>query len=189
MHCLPHLSHDFFQRARSIEALISDVDGVLTDGKIIYSDDRMIKQFSALDGAGIKLAQAAGLTTGLISAGKSSAVRQRAAILNIPHLYLGRWDKEAALEELLEVLKLPATAICYIGDDLPDIPVLKRVGLPVAVANAMPAVKEAAGLQTTRQGGDGALREVVEFVLYAQGRLTAALQEFELRNSGEQPQN
>ncbi|RMF61990.1 MAG: 3-deoxy-D-manno-octulosonate 8-phosphate phosphatase [Calditrichaeota bacterium] len=161
---------EMFRRARNVEALLFDVDGVFTDGKIIYTTTgEEIKHYDAHDGQGVKIAQAAGLRVGMISARESDAIRVRAADLKIEILYLGRYDKLNALTEFIDTYEIEASRICFMGDDLPDIPVLEQVGFPVAVQNAVAAVKETTPFHTTRQGGRGAVREVVEFILYARG--------------------
>ena len=152
--------------------LVTDVDGVLTAGGITYdSQTHEIKQFNAKDGFGFKLAHSAGLLTGIISARESQTIRHRAGELGIKHLYLGRYDKWNALQELKAALKLADDELCYLGDDLPDIPVLSSVGLPVAVADADEQVRVTAGFVTHRKGGEGAIRETVELILFAQNRL------------------
>ena len=120
---------------------------------------------------GIKLAHHAGLKTAVISARESKAIRHRMGELHVENLYLGRFDKLNAFRALSDDLGIDARQYCFVGDDLPDIPVLQQVGLPVAVRNAMPEVKEAARFSTRKAGGRGAVREVIEFILHAQGRL------------------
>jgi 3-deoxy-D-manno-octulosonate 8-phosphate phosphatase (KDO 8-P phosphatase) len=166
-------------RAKKIRVLLMDVDGVLTDGHIWLLSRRdgtasEIKGFSAYDGAGLKLARAAGLRTGLITGRESSAVTQRARECEIEFVYQHRATKIGALEEILQTTGAGANEVAYVGDDLPDIPVLERVGLAVAVANAAPEVKRAAHFVTTRSGGEGAVREVIELIVKAQGKWAAA---------------
>src|SRR3984885_9729756 len=147
-------------RAKRIRVLLMDVDGVLTDGRIWLlsrSDGTAseIKGFSAYDGAGLKMARAAGLRTGLITGRESSAVSQRARECDIEFVYQGRATKLGALEETLRVTGACDEEVAYVGDDLPDIPVLRRAGLAIAVANASPEVKQAAHYVTSRSGGEG----------------------------------
>ena len=169
MICAPELVSEMFRRARQIRALLFDVDGVFTDGKIIYTTDgKEIKQYDAHDGLGIKMAQTADLLTGIISARESEAIRIRAADLKIDILYLGRYDKLNAYHDFQKTYQLKDEEICFVGDDLPDIPVLLAVGFPVAVENASEPVKQAARFVTKYPGGQGAIREVVEFILHAQ---------------------
>src|ERR1700688_5279772 len=152
-------------RAKKIRVLLMDVDGVLTDGGVWLLSRRdgtasEIKGFSAYDGAGLKLARAAGLRTGLITGRESSAVAQRARECEIEFVYQHRATKLGALEEILQTTGADANEVAYVGDDLPDIAVMQRVGLAVAVANAVPEVKRAAHFVTSRSGGEGAVREV-----------------------------
>jgi len=168
-------SPDLLDRARAVRMLSCDVDGVLTDGHVWLlsrSDGtaREIKGFSAYDGAGLKVARAAGLRTGLITGRESSAVAQRARECEIEFVYQGRATKLASYEEILRLAGVDDMQVAYVGDDLPDIPILRRVGLAVAVANAVPEVKSAVHYVTTRSGGDGAIREVVELIVKAQGK-------------------
>jgi 3-deoxy-D-manno-octulosonate 8-phosphate phosphatase (KDO 8-P phosphatase) len=166
-------------RAKKVRVLLMDVDGVLTDGRIWLLSRRdgtasEIKGFSAYDGAGLKLARAAGLRTGLITGRESSAVTQRAKECEIEFVYQHRATKLDALEEILQTTGANATEVAYVGDDLPDLPVLQRVGLAVAVANAVPEVKRAAHFVTSRSGGEGAVREAIELIVKAQGKWIAA---------------
>jgi 3-deoxy-D-manno-octulosonate 8-phosphate phosphatase (KDO 8-P phosphatase) len=162
-------------RAKKIRVLLMDVDGVLTDGRIWLLSRRdgtasEIKGFSAYDGAGLKLARAAGLRTGLITGRESTAVSQRARECEIEFVYQHRATKIGALEEILQLTGADTSEVAYVGDDLPDLPVLERVGLAVAVANAAPEVKRAAHFITSRSGGEGAVREVIELIVKAQGK-------------------
>ena len=162
-------------RAKKIRVLLMDVDGVLTDGHIWLLSRRdgtasEIKGFSAYDGAGLKLARAAGLRTGIITGRESSAVTQRARECEIEFVYQHCATKLGALEEIMQTTGASANEVAYVGDDLPDLPVLQRVGLAAAVANAVPEVKRAAHFVTTRSGGEGAVREVIELIVKAQGK-------------------
>jgi 3-deoxy-D-manno-octulosonate 8-phosphate phosphatase (KDO 8-P phosphatase) len=166
-------------RAKKIRVLLMDVDGVLTDGRIWLLSHRdgtasEIKGFSAYDGAGLKLARAAGLRTGLITGRESSAVSQRARECEIEFVYQHRATKLGALEEILQATGANPQEVAYVGDDLPDLPVMERVGLAAAVANAVPEVKRAAHFLTKRSGGEGAVREVIELIVKAQGKWTEA---------------
>jgi len=169
-------------RAKKIRVLLMDVDGVLTDGRIWLLSRRdgtasEIKGFSAYDGAGLKLARAAGVRTGIITGREPSAVSQRARECEIEFVYQHRATKLGALDEIMQTTGASANEVAYIGDDLPDLPVLQRVGLAVAVANAAPEVKRAAHFVTTRSGGEGAVREVIELIVKAQGKWAAASQD------------
>src|SRR3984885_11521443 len=162
-------------RAKRIRVLLMDVDGVLTDGRIWLlsrSDGTAseIKGFSPCDGAGLKLARAAGLRTGLITGRESSAVAQRARECEIEFVYQGQATKLIAYEEILRATGAGDAEIAYIGDDLPDVPLLQRVGLAIAVANAAIEVKRAAHYVTERSGGQGAVREAIEMIIKAQGK-------------------
>jgi 3-deoxy-D-manno-octulosonate 8-phosphate phosphatase (KDO 8-P phosphatase) len=166
-------------RAKKIRVLLMDVDGVLTDGHIWLLSRRdgtasEIKGFSAYDGAGLKLARAAGLRTGVITGRESTALEQRARECEIEFVYQHRATKLGALEEILRITGADSGEVAYVGDDLPDIPVLQRVGLAVAVSNAVPEVKRAAHFVTSRAGGDGAIREVIELIVKAQGKWAVA---------------
>jgi 3-deoxy-D-manno-octulosonate 8-phosphate phosphatase (KDO 8-P phosphatase) len=169
------LPRSLVARAKKIRVLLMDVDGVLTDGRIWLLSRRdgsasEIKGFSAYDGAGLKLARAAGLRTGLITGRESSAVSQRARECEIEFVYQHRATKLGALEEILQATGASPQEVAYVGDDLPDVPVMERVGLAVAVANAVPEVKRAAHVVTARSGGEGAVREVIELIVKAQGK-------------------
>lgn len=170
MRCSPSLSKELFRRAALIRAILFDVDGVMADGSIVYdSERREVKFFDAHDGYGIKLAGEAGMTTGIISARESEAIRHRAAELGVKYLYLGSFDKISAYRAFKKETALTDEQICFVGDDLPDLPVLAQVGLPVAVNNAAGPLKNAVPFSTRCCGGGGALREVIDFVLYAAG--------------------
>jgi 3-deoxy-D-manno-octulosonate 8-phosphate phosphatase (KDO 8-P phosphatase) len=168
-------------RARKIRVLLMDVDGVLTDARIWLLSRRdgttsEIKGFSAYDGAGLKLARAAGLRTGIITGRDSAAVTQRARECQMEFVYQGRTTKLTAYEEILRATGASDAEIAYVGDDLPDLPLLQRAGLAVAVANAAAEVKRAAHYVTVRSGGDGAVREVIELIVKAQGKWIVASQ-------------
>jgi 3-deoxy-D-manno-octulosonate 8-phosphate phosphatase (KDO 8-P phosphatase) len=157
-----------------------DVDGVLTDGRIWLQSwpdgtAHEIKGFSAYDGAGLKLARAAGLRTGVITGRESAAMARRAKEADIEFVFQGRGQKLPAYEEILRTAKLRDEEVAYVGDDLPDLPILSRVGLAIAVANAVPEVKRAAQYVTKSSGGNGAAREVVELLLKSQGKWVAVV--------------
>jgi 3-deoxy-D-manno-octulosonate 8-phosphate phosphatase (KDO 8-P phosphatase) len=159
-----------------------DVDGVLTDGRIwLHSEPdgtaTEIKGFSAYDGAGLKMASACGLRTGVITGRESAAVTRRAREAEIEFVYQGQAEKTAAFEEILRKAGVSESEVAYIGDDLPDLPILARVGLAIAVANAVPEVKKTAHYVTKTRGGDGAAREAIELILKVQGRWAQAIRE------------
>src|ERR1700681_1097689 len=168
-------------RAKKIRILLMDVDGVLTDGRVWLLSRRdgtasEIKGFSAYDGAGLKLARAAGLRTGLITGRESSAVAQRARECEIEFVYQKRATKTGSYEEILQATGASDQEVAYVGDDLPDLPLLQRAGLAVAVANAAPEGKRAAHYVTARSGGEGAVREVIELIVKSQGKWIEASQ-------------
>jgi 3-deoxy-D-manno-octulosonate 8-phosphate phosphatase (KDO 8-P phosphatase) len=164
-------STDLSARAAAIELLLLDVDGVLTDGGIVYADDGTeLKRFHVRDGSGLKLWHAAGKRSAIVSGRKSVAVERRASELGIGPVLQGRDDKLAALAEVLAATGLRAEQVCAVGDDLPDLPVLRRCGLAAAVADACPEVRAAVHIVTSEPGGGGAVRAVVEVLLKAQGR-------------------
>ncbi len=158
-------------RAAAIELLLLDVDGVLTDGGVIYADDGTeLKRFHVRDGSGLKLWHAASKRSAIVSGRKSVAVERRAAELGISPVLQGRDDKLAALAEVLATTGLAAAQVCAIGDDLPDLPMLRACGLRVAVADACSELRANADYVTATPGGRGAVREAVEWLLKLQGR-------------------
>lgn len=158
-------------RAIRIELLLLDVDGVLTDGSVIYTDSgEELKRFHVRDGSGLKLWRKAGKRAAIVSGRSSAAVDRRAAELSIGPVLQGRDDKHRAFDEVLSTLGLTAEQVCALGDDLADLPILTRAGLAIAVADACREVREAAHLTTISPGGRGAVREAVEWLLKLQGR-------------------
>ena len=157
-------------RAVRIELLLLDVDGVLTDGSIIYADDRReLKRFHVRDGSGLKLWQMAGKRAAIVSGRKSPVVEFRAAELGIAPVVQGCREKLPAFEAVLRETGLRPEQVCAIGDDLPDLPVLVRAGLAVAVADAAAEVRECADYVTALPGGRGAVRDTVEWLLKLTG--------------------
>lgn len=161
--------------ARSIRLVLLDVDGVFTDGKLYYAagpDGSMVetKAFDSQDGIGIRLAHHGGLQTGIISGRNSPAVQDRARDLGITHIYQGVLKKIPAYEEIRSKAGVEPREVAFVGDDLTDLAVMRLIGLPIAVQNARPEVKEFAAYTTISQGGSGAVREVIEFLLKAQGK-------------------
>jgi len=154
-----------------IQVLVIDVDGVLTDGTIVVNNDGSeSKFFNVLDGHGIRLWQRAGLKLAFLSGRASESTRYRAEQLNVEYVFQDCHNKLDALEKFLKQLGLPSDRIAYIGDDLPDLPVIRYVGFGVAVANAVDEVKQYADYVTSRPGGGGAVREVIEYILKNTGR-------------------
>lgn len=163
------------QRAKNIRLLLLDVDGVLTDGRIYYTEKGdEIKAFHIQDGLGIKLLQRQGIDVGIITGRSSTLLARRASELGITLLVQGREDKAAALDEILRVHPYPLEAIAFMGDDLPDLAVIRKVGLGLTVADCASTIARHAHWQSRRRGGEGAVREAAEFILQAQGRLDAA---------------
>lgn len=163
-------------RAAAVELMIFDVDGVLTDGRL-YFDARgeALKAFSTLDGFGIKQLQAAGVSTAIITGRRSPMVAQRADNLGIAHVYQGVDDKDQALADLLTRTGLDAQQVGHMGDDWPDIAVMRQVGFAACPANAHPGVAGRVHYRTRLAGGEGAVREVCDLLLQARGLYDALL--------------
>ena len=172
-------SQEIIDRARRIKLLILDCDGVLTDGRIIMlPDGDETKAFDVKDGHAIVMAQRAGLQVAIISGRKSSIVRARAKELGVAHLYEMSWVKMEPFEKVLAEEALSDEQVCYVGDDVVDIPLLRRAGLAVAVADAVEEVKQYSHILTTRPGGRGAVREVIEFILKSQDKWDEAMSRY-----------
>ena len=171
---ISNISPALKKRAARIKVLLMDVDGTMTDGSVTLlsqSDGTAleIKTFDAHDGQGLTLAQTAGLRTGCITGRESAALLRRAHEMKMEFIYMKHPIKKPAYEEILQKAGVPDSAVAFIGDDLPDIPVMRRVGLAVAVGDAVPEVKKAAHYTTRAFGGDGAVRETVELILRSKG--------------------
>jgi 3-deoxy-D-manno-octulosonate 8-phosphate phosphatase (KDO 8-P phosphatase) len=169
-----HNSSALKKRAAQIKLLLMDVDGTMTDGSVTLLSQAdgtalEIKTFDAHDGQGLTLAQAAGLRTGCITGRESAALLRRAHELNMEFIYMKQPMKMPAYEEILRNAGVPDSAVAYIGDDLPDIPIMRRAGLAVAVGDAVPEVKEAAHYTTRALAGHGAIRETIELILKSKG--------------------
>lgn len=159
------------RRAAAIRLLILDVDGVMTDGRLHYdAEGREFKTFHVRDGYGIRRVMDAGIEVAVISGRRSQSAAGRMAELGIRHVMLGRDDKAAALEELLGRTGIPATATACVGDDAPDLAVMTRVALPIAVADCHDSIAHAAAWRTSLPGGAGAVREVCDLLLAARSR-------------------
>jgi 3-deoxy-D-manno-octulosonate 8-phosphate phosphatase (KDO 8-P phosphatase) len=157
------------ERAAKIRLVVVDVDGVLTDGKIVYGDGTEMKHFAVVDGLGITLARRARIEVAFITVRQSEAIRRRATDLGVIELHEGvrrKWDR---LKEIMGRYDLSPEQVAYVGDDLVDLVPMRKVGLPIAVANAAREVKETAAFVTERRGGDGAVREALEMILKAKG--------------------
>lgn len=186
-------------RARKIKLLLFDVDGVMTDGKLwifpnpplpnsgkggaprlpgVKLDEIEVKAFHAHDGTAISLARLGGVKTGLITKRISETVALRARDLKLEHVYQGVEVKIRVFEEILQKEKLAAEAVAYMGDDVIDLPIMRRCGFAIAVANARDEVKREAHWVTPRGGGEGAIRDAVEYILKAQGSWEAALKQY-----------
>ena len=162
-------------RAANIRLLTLDVDGVLTDGRIVVDDHgREQKAFSALDGVGMKMAMQAGITVAWITGSNAAVVAHRARQLGIHHVVLGVERKLPVWQRLREELAVPPQACAHFGDDLPDVPLFDHCGLAITVPHARPVVAARAHLVTQAAGGNGAVREACELILEAQGKLAAA---------------
>jgi 3-deoxy-D-manno-octulosonate 8-phosphate phosphatase (KDO 8-P phosphatase) len=164
---------------RRVELILSDVDGVLTDGGIWYDNQGVeLKAFHIRDGLGIKLWQRAGFSFGLLTARTSHIVKVRAQELGINLVRQGFENKLPAAQDILRELRLDPEQACYIGDDLTDLPVIRYVGLGVAVADAVAEVRSAAAYITKSPGGRGAVRELIELVLKTKGRWEDVIQRY-----------
>lgn len=168
----PPPSPALLAKAKAVRVLLTDVDGVWTDGSLSYfpgPDGEMVetKASTALDGQGYRWWHAAGHVSGIISGRDAPGISYRAEMLGVSHVYQGHLEKTDPYEQIRAATGADDVEVCYLGDDLPDIPVLRRVGLAVAVANARPEVKAAAHHVTSTAGGQGAVREVIELVLKA----------------------
>ena len=170
---------DLRERAAAVRLLIFDVDGVLTDGSLFLGDDGLeYKAFNARDGHGMVMLRESGVALAVISGRSSEVVRLRMEGLGVAHVYQGQRDKLAAYGQLKETLGLTDAAVAYVGDDVIDLPVMRRVGLAIAPADAHPLVLRHAHWCTAAAGGRGAAREVCELVMDAQGTLAAAMQRY-----------
>ncbi len=159
------------ERAGKIRLILLDSDGVLTDGRItMISDGGEVRAFHVQDGFGIRLGIQAGLEFGILSGRASPVLERRAAELGIEELHQRVLDKTGCFEEILQRLDIPAEAVCFVGDDLIDLPVMRRCGFAVATRDAQPDVRSQAHYVTERLGGEGAVREVVDIVLRASGK-------------------
>ncbi|MDX1823787.1 MAG: 3-deoxy-manno-octulosonate-8-phosphatase KdsC [Thiohalomonadales bacterium] len=170
---------DILAKAAQIKLVVFDVDGVLTDGSLFVGDDgQEYKAFHSRDGLGMKMLRKSGVEIGIITARTSEVVKHRMANLDIQHVYQGRLDKLPALEELLTKLELTFEQTAYVGDDVVDLPVMRQVGLAIAVQDAHPLAKQHAHWQTPHGGGRGAARDVCELIMEAQNTLDTQLQIF-----------
>jgi 3-deoxy-D-manno-octulosonate 8-phosphate phosphatase (KDO 8-P phosphatase) len=157
-------------RAKGVAFLLLDVDGVLTDGLVTFTSEGLeIKSFHSHDGYGIKQLVRAGVDVGIVTARRSPTVERRATELGIVEVHQGADDKLAVYDALLTRRRLRDSEVAYVGDDVPDLPILKRVGFAVTVLNGHDTVKRSAHYTTSRRGGEGAVREVCDLLLRAKG--------------------
>jgi 3-deoxy-D-manno-octulosonate 8-phosphate phosphatase (KDO 8-P phosphatase) len=163
---------ELLSKASLIKLLICDVDGVLSDGKVYFTNQGdEIKNFSIKDGLGIKLLQRNSVDVAIITGRESKIVEQRSRELGISHIYQGQTDKQAAFDNLLNKLSLSKQQVAYVGDDLPDLPLIKQVGLGISVSDGYSLVCQQADWVTEKKGGDGAVREVADLLLFSQNKL------------------
>ena len=166
-------------RAAAVKLIILDCDGVLTDGRItLLPDGDETKSFDVKDGHGIVLALRHGIKVAIISGRQSSAVRARARELGIARLYEKAWNKTGPYEELLQIENVAEQDVCYVGDDVVDIPLMKRSGFAVAVADALDEVKQYAHFVTSADGGRGAVREVIDLIFKAQDKWDQVMERY-----------
>jgi len=180
---MPPTAKQLRARARKIKLLLMDVDGVLTDGRIYYVPRPQgglmeTKTFHSRDGLGLRLAHAAGLKTGIISGRGSPVVEHRARELGIHFLQQEALEKLAPYQRILRAAGLRDEEVCFLGDDIVDLPVLKRVGLAVGVGNGHPLLKRYVHYVTKQPGGQGAVREAIELILQAQGKWKRVLRSY-----------
>ena len=165
--------------AGQIRLVLFDVDGVLTDGRLFFSDSgHEGKSFHSRDGLGMNLLQQSGVKVGIITARQSSLVEHRARDLNIQHLYQGRKEKFPAYQEICDTLDLSPAEVAFVGDDVVDLPIMLDVGLAITVPEGHKLVKQHAHWTTPNQGGAGAARDVCELVMYSQGSYGKMMQQF-----------
>jgi len=173
------MTTQLIKKIKKIKLLILDVDGVLTNGEIIIDErGKEIKVFDVQDGFGIVFFQHAGYKTAILSARAAGAVMVRAKDLKITEICQNAYPKITVYKKLLRKLKLRDEHVCFMADDLPDIEVLKKVGFAVSVPNAVREVKKVTDYVTKREGGNGAVREVIELILKAQGKWSSILKAY-----------
>ena len=165
--------------ARSVRLLVLDVDGVMTDGKLYYSNSgEETKAFNTMDGLGLKLLQKTGVTVALITGRQSEIVARRAANLGIGIVFQGRDDKKTVLDEILASLGMDYSQVAYAGDDLPDLACITSARFGISVPNGHFMAREAADAITERHGGQGAVRDICDWILQAQGNFDDAVRPF-----------
>ena len=165
------LNDDIIEIAKQVKLLVLDVDGVLTDGGIYFDDSgKELKKFNSLDGYGIKMLLSSGFEVAVISSRSTPSVAHRMEGLGVKHHYQGQSDKNIKMQQILETLSLNVDQVAFVGDDVMDLTVMKKIALPIAVANAHPFVKEHALFITENSGGSGAVREVCDCLLMAHNK-------------------
>ena len=170
------MTADLLERARKIRLVAFDIDGVMTDGTLFFGDDgQEYKGFNSLDGHGLKMLKGSGLTLAIITGRSSRVVEHRAKNLGIDILHQAAHDKLAVYEALCQSLNIACDATAYMGDDVVDLPVMRRAGLAITVPAAPDLVKAHSHYTTVREAGRGAVREACEMLMRAQGTLDAAL--------------
>lgn len=173
------LAPELVARASKIRVLLVDVDGVLTDGRIVYADyGDELKFFDVQDGAGLAFWDRVGLSSAIVTARTSKLLKRRAKEMRVNCLVQGALQKLPAYERILRKLRVSDNEVCVIGDDLMELPMMRRAGLAIAVQNAVPEVKAAAHYTTQRSGGHGAVREAIELILKARGLWEQVLQRY-----------
>lgn len=171
--------NELIEKAQKVRCVICDIDGVLTDGLLyIANNGNELKTFNVQDGMGLKLLLAAGIEVAVITTSVNRVVDHRMKQLGIQYYYTGQLNKCSAYDDLKKQLGFADEQFAYIGDDLPDLDIMKQVGLSIAVANAVRQVKEFAYWQTEKPGGNGAVREACDLILNAQGKEQAALENY-----------
>lgn len=170
---------DILEKAKNIELVIFDVDGVMTDGSLFFGDDgQEYKAFNSLDGHGMRMLHEGGIRTAVITGRKSQVVEHRMRDLGVDLIYQGYRDKIPAFETLLKEVNLSIEQVAYVGDDVVDLPIMTRVGFGIAVQSSHPFVKQHAHWITPRNGGCGAVRDVCELLLEARGTLASKLESY-----------
>ncbi|MBU0994012.1 MAG: HAD hydrolase family protein [Proteobacteria bacterium] len=167
------------EKIKKIRLLLLDVDGVLTDGRVIYNDDGTeIKAFNVKDGLGLRLLMNAGIKTGVVTGRRSNALIYRCKNIGIHYVFDGISEKGKLLETIVSQTEILPEEIAFMGDDLPDIPLLKKIGVPIAVRDAHENVIDASEIVTEKRGGDGAVREICEKILKVKGLWDQSINDF-----------
>jgi len=175
----PEYSDSLLEKANKIKLLICDVDGVLSDGKVYYSNQgEELKNFNIKDGLGIKQLLNSDIQVAIITGRKSAIVDKRAKELGIPFIYQGNVDKQSAYQDILEQMKIQKYQVAHIGDDLPDLPLMLQSGIGICVSDGYYLVQQQADWVTNKAGGQGAVREVCDLILTAQNKLSKIHQKY-----------